>query len=290
MRILFASDLHGRQAAYDELIRMAGDYGPELFILGGDLLPAGRHAAELLKSQTNFAAHGFRRFLAGLRDAGNPRVIASAGNYDLASAFLELKNLEDDHFTVFLSTGSRALDNGFRLVCSPFVPPTPFPPKDFERLDMPDDAPAGQPSQGLLTWNGKVEFVEAAGHFKSRKSIREELQSLSASAEHEKTIAVFHSPPHGTGLDRLYGGAPVGSRAVRSWIEETKPLVSLHGHIHESPDVTGIWAEHLGATLAVNPGQNTSRVSAVVLDTENPGGILHSTRGRLGDSGTGRRS
>jgi Icc-related predicted phosphoesterase len=289
LRILFASDLHGRQAAYDELADLSRNLHPDILILGGDLLPAGRPAAELLKSQKHFASHAFRQFLAGLRDAGGIRVFALAGNYDLAAAFLELKNLEDDHFSVFLSAGSGSLDRGLRLVYSPFVPPTPFPPKDFERLDIPDDAPAGQPPQGLLTWSGKVEAVEPDDHFKSKKSIQEELQALPVPAGKERTIAVFHSPPHGTGLDRLYSGAQVGSRAVRRWIEETQPLVSLHGHIHESPDVSGIWAERIGATLAVNPGQNQPGVCAVFLDAENPGGILHSTRGRLRDTGTGRR-
>jgi len=290
LRILFTSDLHGRQAAYDELVRLARDFSPEIVILGGDLFPAGRHPAMLLESQKHFAAHAFKHFLAGLRDAAAPRVFAVAGNYDLAAAFLELKNLEDDHFTVFLSTGSESLGGGFRLVCSPFVPPTPFPPKDFERLDMPGDAPTGQPSQGLLTWSGGVEIVEPASHFKSAKSIWEELPSLGGPEEDEKTIAVFHSPPHGTGLDRLYDGSSVGSRAVRKWIEKTKPLVSLHGHIHESPDASGRWAERIGATLAVNPGQNQSRVSAILLDTKNPGGLLHTTRGRLEDSGIERQT
>jgi uncharacterized protein len=42
---------------------------------------------------------------------------------------------------------------------------------------------------------------------------------------------------------------PVGSRAVRQAIEEYQPLLSLHGHIHESPG-----SVRIGRTVAVNPG------------------------------------
>jgi Icc-related predicted phosphoesterase len=41
----------------------------------------------------------------------------------------------------------------------------------------------------------------------------------------------------------------VGSKAVRDAILEYQPLMSLHGHIHESKG--GV---RLGKTLAVNPG------------------------------------
>ena len=43
--------------------------------------------------------------------------------------------------------------------------------------------------------------------------------------------------------------APVGSRSVRALIERVQPVLSLHGHIHESRAATRI-----GRTLAVNPG------------------------------------
>jgi cellulose synthase/poly-beta-1,6-N-acetylglucosamine synthase-like glycosyltransferase len=43
--------------------------------------------------------------------------------------------------------------------------------------------------------------------------------------------------------------APVGSTAVRAAIERHQPLLSLHGHIHESGG-----AVRLGRTLAVNAG------------------------------------
>jgi uncharacterized protein len=51
------------------------------------------------------------------------------------------------------------------------------------------------------------------------------------------------------------GGRPhevaTGSPAVRQIIEEAQPLLSLHGHIHESKGVTRI-----GRTVAINPGSD----------------------------------
>jgi len=35
----------------------------------------------------------------------------------------------------------------------------------------------------------------------------------------------------------------VGSIAVRRFIEERQPLLTLHGHIHESARLTGDWRE-----------------------------------------------
>jgi len=77
-----------------------------------------------------------------------------------------------------------------------------------------------------------------------------------------RAIFNFHAPPYGTGLDEapaldanlrpMHGGAvmkAVGSTAVRDSINKHQPLLSVHGHIHESRGVK--W---MGRTLAVNPG------------------------------------
>ncbi|MGN6377878.1 MAG: metallophosphoesterase family protein, partial [Gaiellales bacterium] len=69
-------------------------------------------------------------------------------------------------------------------------------------------------------------------------------------------------PPYGSGLDDApglhedltpkHGGhapEPVGSTAVRQAIEEFRPGLTLHGHIHEARGHTRI-----GDTLCINPG------------------------------------
>jgi Icc-related predicted phosphoesterase len=77
-----------------------------------------------------------------------------------------------------------------------------------------------------------------------------------------RAIFNLHCPPYRSGLDEapaidadlklLHGGRalrPVGSTAVRQAIEGHQPLLSLHGHIHESKG-----AVKIGKTLSINPG------------------------------------
>jgi Icc-related predicted phosphoesterase len=81
-----------------------------------------------------------------------------------------------------------------------------------------------------------------------------------------RAIFNIHVPPYESSLDTAFevdddlryvmkGGrpheVPTGSPAVRQIIEETQPLLSLHGHIHESKGVTRI-----GRTVAINPGSD----------------------------------
>ena len=83
-----------------------------------------------------------------------------------------------------------------------------------------------------------------------------------------RSIFNLHVPPYASGLDeapaldqhltlKIGAGAiqmaPAGSRAVRTAIETYQPLLSLHGHIHESRA-----AVRIGRTLAVNPGSDYS--------------------------------
>lgn len=82
----------------------------------------------------------------------------------------------------------------------------------------------------------------------------------------DRAVLNIHVPPYESSLDTAFevgedlhyvmkGGrpheVPTGSPAVRQIIEETQPLLSLHGHIHESKGVTKI-----GRTVAINPGSD----------------------------------
>jgi Icc-related predicted phosphoesterase len=65
----------------------------------------------------------------------------------------------------------------------------------------------------------------------------------------ENFILVSHTPPVQTRTDRLANGTHVGSRAVRTFIEEKQPLLCLTGHIHESRG-----QDTIGQTHVLNPG------------------------------------
>jgi Icc-related predicted phosphoesterase len=79
-------------------------------------------------------------------------------------------------------------------------------------------------------------------------------------------IAVLHPPPFRSTLDdapklsddlamTLTGTglsmAPVGSTAVREFVESSQPLLGLHGHVHEGKGTVMI-----GRTLCINPGSD----------------------------------
>jgi len=64
----------------------------------------------------------------------------------------------------------------------------------------------------------------------------------------------------------------VGSIAVRRLIEERRPLLTLHGHVHESASLTGVWREHIGRTLAVSAAHDGAELALVRFELENPGG------------------
>jgi Icc-related predicted phosphoesterase len=67
----------------------------------------------------------------------------------------------------------------------------------------------------------------------------------------ECRIRIFcpHSPPFDTACDRLSSGRPVGSQAIREFIEREQPDLVLCGHIHESRG-----EDLIGRTRVVNPG------------------------------------
>ena len=62
-------------------------------------------------------------------------------------------------------------------------------------------------------------------------------------------ILVTHYPPQGTLLDRTPSGQEIGSRAIRTFIEEAQPLACLSGYIHDAPA-----QDKLGRTELLNPG------------------------------------
>ncbi len=102
----------------------------------------------------------------------------------------------------------------------------------------------------------------------TEERLRELIDDLASKTENVQNCAFnLHAPPKDSALDTAYmldnsmdppkivvkGGQPVtmgvGSRAVRESIEKFKPLLGLHGHIHESRGIVNV-----GRTLCINPG------------------------------------
>jgi Icc-related predicted phosphoesterase len=89
-------------------------------------------------------------------------------------------------------------------------------------------------------------------------TMTDDLVDLAGDLDLSSAVFLFHTPPADTTLDRvardgmMVDHVPldlhVGSIAVRRFIEERQPLLTLHGHIHESAGLTGQWRDRIGST------------------------------------------
>jgi Icc-related predicted phosphoesterase len=111
-------------------------------------------------------------------------------------------------------------------------------------------------------------------------TIAGDLERLFPPEDHARDIFLFHTPPYGTALDRAaldgrsIDHAPldvhVGSVAVRRFIEARRPLVTLHGHVHESARLTGSWRERLGPTWCFGAAHEGPELALVRFDPARP--------------------
>jgi Icc-related predicted phosphoesterase len=260
MRLVYASDLHGRESFYEELESLVTDRRPDALILGGDLLPRSGTAESTLSVQKQFIADFLIPWIAGITKT-DIWILTIPGNDDLAAAIIRLKGKN----ILRLDLNGVTIQDRFRIRGYPYVPPTPFSPKDFEKRDRAQDSVRDSGRQPFITENEKIEFINFRALLAKRFSIEEDLQAI-PSDDSETEIFVSHAPPFGTALDRLGDQTPVGSAAILEWINSRQPALSLHGHIHESPEATGRYWQKIGGTVAVNAGQNSKRLSAVCIE------------------------
>jgi len=87
----------------------------------------------------------------------------------------------------------------------------------------------------------------------------------------EDKILIFltHTPPYNTKCDIAYTGEHIGSKGVRKFIEELKPLLTICGHVHESRCI-----DKIGITIVVNPGPLFKGFYSII-EVENKGVNVH---------------
>jgi Icc-related predicted phosphoesterase len=156
------------------------------------------------------------------------RVIISPGNDDKFSID---EAIRADPHVIFGEEEVVALDDEHEVLCCGWANRTPF------------DSPRECDEEEL---------------YRKLKAVAERVRDPS------RAIFCIHVPPYQTAIDEapqldenrrpvIHMGRPVmipaGSKAVRRIIEEYQPLLSLHGHIHESPGFARI-----GRTQCLNPG------------------------------------
>jgi uncharacterized protein len=282
MKIFFATDIHGSEICWRKFLNAAAFYKADMVILGGDvtgkvMVPIVAHngywqltyrgetirveskqeladVEQRIRNRGSYPAvvspdeltvlsqqegevdrrfstemmHSLDRWL-DMADTklrgGQIGCIVNGGNDDI----WEIDQLIESSPCVTFAEGKVIDLDGFSLVSMGWTNPTPW--------DTFREAPENELA-------AKIEAV------------------ASQVPDIGRTIFNFHAPPYGTGLDEapaldatlrpIHGGAvmkPVGSTAVRDAINAHQPMLSIHGHIHESRGI-----KKMGRTLAINPG------------------------------------
>ena len=275
---LFATDFHGQTQRYEKLLCKILENRPAAVFLGGDLLPCTPFSlAALARTEGGFVSSylipAFRK-VRELLGKDYPSVFLILGNDDpkcvleqfLAGQALGLWHQIHGHKILF---GKNPI---YGFAC---VPPTPFLLKDWERYDVSRYVPPGcvSPEEGYRT-------VPEAGHEIKWGTIQHDLALLIDEDPLGDAVFLFHTPPYDTPLDRaaLDGKTyehvaldlHVGSIAVKRFIEERQPLLTLHGHVHESARLTGVWKIQIGRTTCINGAHDGPELSLVRFDLESP--------------------
>lgn len=274
----FVSDLHGHTDRYRKLFQLIRSERPVAVFLGGDLLPHRRISQRSVHSanQSFIDSYLIPEFsqLKQEMNSHYPEIFVILGNDDESAEvkkILEGAQLELWQYVHFQKT--RFGDFAIYGYC--FVPPSPFLLKDWEKYDVSRYVDPGciSPEEGFRSIPlDEIEIRNA--------TIQDDLQKFAAGQNLDKAIFLFHSPPYQTRLDRaaldgrMVDHVPmdvhVGSIAIKRFIEERQPLITLHGHVHESTRLTGVWKEQMGNTWAFNAAHHDPELAVVKFDPEKP--------------------
>ncbi|WP_297152657.1 hypothetical protein [Thermogemmatispora sp.] len=285
--IFFATDIHGSERCFMKFINSAKFYGANVLILGGDI--TGKALIPIVRDGHNSRYRatflGERVTLESEEAlAAFERQVRHAGAYPFRTTAEELAALESDRtlvdrlFTRLMVesvqrwcelAAERLRGSGVRCFIDAGNDDEPEIVEVLKQASY-VEMPEGQ----VVLIDDEHEMVSAGfanlTPWKAPRDIPDEelgrlIESMASQLQHpERAIFNVHVPPYGSGLDIaplldeqlkpvVVGGdiatGPVGSKAVRAAIERFQPLVSLHGHVHESRAVSRI-----GRTTCINPG------------------------------------
>lgn len=137
----------------------------------------------------------------------------------------------------------------------------------------------------MVSIDRKCRLVDAVAFYGIGGSIRTPSGTLQEFSEEEFAAALgafdknpagryhvlaCHQPPFDTNADRIAAGTHVGSRAIRSFIENFQPDLCVCGHIHEARS-----SDRIGRTLVINPGPFPAHYAEIELDDKDIRYRLH---------------
>ena len=262
MKIIFVTDLHGSRAKYKHVFEAAKRHAAAAVVNGGDMLTL---EGDLHRSQKKFIEGFLDPYFAGYQKAGIYH-LGYLGNDDLGildSCFDQVCS----KYSHVVNLAQRGFELGqFEFIGMNWVADYPFQLKDRCRKDRKDYVFQRQFGPGLLSKErGFRQLEDWSSYATTLPTIEDELEALPEPRDPDKAIYVMHMPPARVGLDVCQSGDEVGSLAVCRFIEKKQPLLTLHGHIHESPSRSGKWKAEMGKTICVQPGQASYGVVTYVL-------------------------
>lgn len=283
--IYFVADIHGSEVCWRKFLNAARFYGVETIVVGGDvtgkaLVPVverrdgrvdariagrvqtARTEEEVAELEARIRFNGFYPYRCD--EATYERLDADPAHRDevftavMAQTLRDWLHLADERLR---GTGIRALvmpgnDDGW-YVDDVLTESAEVVNSDGRVIDLGEYQILGFGPSNRTPWHTHRELDES--------DIAARLAALEPAIDPAKPLVVAtHVPPYGTGIDVapklredlsvvIQGGepvmVPVGSTAVRDFVARVQPMLSLHGHIHESRGVT-----RLGRTVTINPG------------------------------------
>jgi uncharacterized protein len=282
MKIFFATDIHGSETCWRKFLNAAAFYKADMVILGGDvtgkvMIPIVAHTGywqvtvrgQTVKMETKSELEAIQ---AQIRNRGSYPAIVTPDELQVLS---ETEGEVDRRFSVeMMHSLDRWLDmadgklKGGQIGCILNGGNDDI----FEIDELIESSPCVTFGEGkVLDLDGfsliSMGWTNPTPWDTFREAPEDELAAkIEAIAtqipDMGRAIFNFHAPPYGTGLDEapaldeklrpMHGGAvmkAVGSTAVRDSISKHQPLLSVHGHIHESRGI-----KRMGRTMAINPG------------------------------------
>lgn len=288
-KVYFATDLHGSSKCFRKFLNAGPAYGADVLVLGADL--AGKAIQGITRGTGGHWHARFIGTDHDVRDGAEldalEKLIEDHGYYPYRAepGELEARQQEGTLDALFLDLMTARLRAWMQLA-DERLRPRGIPLFAMLGNDDPvelgavlDAAPWAVHAEGrvvqldddheMISW-GWANITPFQSHREQPEAaLGASIEAMTARLR-DPARAVFnlHVPPMNSGLDEApvldatltvqqqlgqvrFG--PVGSTAVREAIERVQPLLSLHGHIHESAAI-----KRIGRTIAINPGSDYS--------------------------------
>lgn len=309
MRIYYTTDLHGSTKCWKKFLASPKYYKANVIIIGGDI--TGKVIVPIIvnkKGNAEATFMGRKRKMKAEKDIAEfKQIVANSGQYPLEvtqeeyeeyqnnpskieSVFRQLivgrvedwvkladERLAGSDVRCFVAAGNDDIfDVDDALTKSETIEMHDGRLVDFGGFQM-----FGMGYANMTPWNCPRDI--------SDEELRDRLEEMASRISNwDRAILDLHAPPYDTGLDsapeltpdmRMALDAtgqpkmvPVGSKAVREFLLKYQPLISMHGHIHESAGIN-----KLGKTTILNPGSEYAEgiLRGAVIDLDSEKGLIN---------------